>query len=236
MTDLRKAAEMALEAFEMYLQHSTKEMIFNQISTARAEELRQALAQPEQECTCPAKDMHFGKCCKAKPDEVLAEREACAKLCDELAERGFVAEGCAIAIRARSEKPPVKSYCGGKPNYCTPEVTPEVTTQVTTQVTEDVDAVNMTQKPVDETAKGEHEPFIYVREDNERPFGGYEHCSEADAGAFPVYTAPMIYTPRPKKEWVGLTHEERDEIDQICRSQMEALFAVEAKLKEKNNG
>lgn len=21
-----------------------------------------------------------------------------------------------------SEKPPVKSYCGGKPNYCTPEV------------------------------------------------------------------------------------------------------------------
>ena len=32
------------------------------------------------------------------------EREACAKLCDELAERGFVAEGCAIAIRARGEK------------------------------------------------------------------------------------------------------------------------------------
>ena len=45
MTDLRKAAEMALEAFEMYLKHSTKEMIFNQIATARAEALRQALAQ-----------------------------------------------------------------------------------------------------------------------------------------------------------------------------------------------
>lgn len=43
-----KAMRMALEAFEMYLQHSTKEMIFNQISTARAETLRQALAQPEQ--------------------------------------------------------------------------------------------------------------------------------------------------------------------------------------------
>jgi hypothetical protein len=97
-----------------------------------------------------------------------------------------------------------------------------------------VDAVNMSQERVDETAKGEHEPFIYVREDNERPFGGYEHCSEADAGAFPVYTAPMIYTPPPKREWVGLTHEERDEIDQTCRSQMEALFSIEAKLKEKN--
>lgn len=38
----------------------------------------------------------------------------------------------------------------------------------------------------------------------------------------------------PKREWVGLTHEERDEIDQTCRSQMQALFALEAKLKEKN--
>ena len=35
-------------------------------------------------------------------------------------------------------------------------------------------------------------------------------------------------------KWVGLTHEERDEIDQTCRSQMEALFTIEAKLKEKN--
>jgi hypothetical protein len=34
----------------------------------------------------------------------------------------------------------VKTYCGGKPNYCTP-----------------VDAVNMSQECVDETAKGEHE-------------------------------------------------------------------------------
>jgi hypothetical protein len=42
------------------------------------------------------------------------------------------------------------------------------------------------------------------------------------------------YTTPPKREWVGLTHEERDEIDQNCRSQMEALFAIEAKLKEKN--
>ncbi len=50
---------------------------------------------------------------------------------------------------AQTEKPPVKTYCGGKPNYCTPEVTPEVTG--------DVDAVNISAERVDETAKREHE-------------------------------------------------------------------------------
>ncbi len=44
-----------------------------------------------------------------------------------------------------TDKPPVKSYCGGKANYCTPEVTP------------DVDAVNMTQERVDKTAKCKRE-------------------------------------------------------------------------------
>lgn len=31
------------------------------------------------------------------------EREACAKICDELGEKGYVAEGCAKAIRARGD-------------------------------------------------------------------------------------------------------------------------------------
>ena len=55
---------------------------------------------------------------------------------------------------AQEEKPPVKSYCGGKANYCTPEVTPEVTG--------DVDAVNISQERVDETAKCEHEPVAWM--------------------------------------------------------------------------
>jgi hypothetical protein len=38
-----------------------------------------------------------------------------------------------------------------------------------------------------------------------------------------------------KREWVGLTEEERDDIDQAYRSRMQALFAIEAKLKEKNH-
>jgi hypothetical protein len=131
-----------------------------------------------------------------------------------------------------------------------------------------VDAVNMSQERVDETVKLEHdravelaqayergwnaalaqpeqEPFIYVREDNERPFGGYEHCSEADAGAFPVYTAP------PKKEWVGLTDEEIESCNKFTtdwrqpsvwlwndvfeEGGIQFAKAIEAKLKEKNS-
>ena len=51
------------------------------------------------------------------------EREACAKLveADGLArgDEGRVLIKAAGRIRAGGEKLPVKSYCGGKPNYCT---------------------------------------------------------------------------------------------------------------------
>ena len=81
-------------------------------------------------------------------------------------------------VRAGGEKPPVKTYAGGKPNYCTPEETPEVTPEVPCKTHPDaphgfdrnashsadryvceceswepVDAVNMTPDRVDETAK-----------------------------------------------------------------------------------
>jgi len=46
-------------------------------------------------------------------------------------------------LRKEAEKPWVKTYCGGKPNYCTPDP--------------DVDAVNTSQEPVDEPEKREHE-------------------------------------------------------------------------------
>ena len=61
---------------------------------------------------------------------------------------GLYCKRAASALRqalAQEEKPPVKSYCGGKPNYCTPEVTP------------DVDAINISAERVDETAKYEQE-------------------------------------------------------------------------------
>ena len=125
---------------------------------------------------------------------------------------------------AQEEKPPVKSYCGGKANYCTPEVTPEVTG--------DVDAVNISAERVDETAKGEHKPYGYVwtslRDGMEVRFSRMppnKFYNPQDIK--PVYTAP------PKREWVGLTEEEMEDLlatipwPQVCR-------AIEARLKEKN--
>jgi hypothetical protein len=140
----------------------------------------------------------------------------------------------------QEEKPPVKSYAGGKPNYCTP-----------------VDTVNTSQERVDETAKGEHEPFIYIREDTEMPFGGYEHCGEHDPGALPVYLAPpkrdslswvdctdeqlmeevrrrgfVIRDAQVGAKWVGLTGLEQKEL--MAMNSRYAVFETEARLKEKN--
>jgi hypothetical protein len=108
------------------------------------------------------------------------------------------------------------------------------------------------------------EPFIYIREDTEMPFGGYEHCCEHDPGAFPVYLAPPkqeyqyevvvehangTYTTKriPKREWVGLTADEIWKCNKaqagsavefhICSAHQNVLDfaeALEAKLKEKN--
>ena len=46
MSDLRKAAEMALDALDMYREHDAENI---GLADAAYEELRQALAQPEQE-------------------------------------------------------------------------------------------------------------------------------------------------------------------------------------------
>ena len=59
---------------------------------------------------------------------------------------------------AQEEKPSVKSYCGGKPNYCTLEVTP------------DVDAINISQERVDETAKRE---WVGITEDEAKELYEY---------------------------------------------------------------
>ena len=189
------------------------------------------------------------------------ERDACAKLveADGLArgDEGLVLIKAAGRIRARSEKPPVKSYCGGKPNYCTPEVTPEVTTEVTGDVGACVtcgapkgewlvDAVNMSQERVDETAKREHEPYGYLwfTHQMERRFTHYRPKEEQRIGEVtPIYTAP------PKREWVGLT--EDDVHDAFNYVEMVKLLdfdrdrpewceafasACEARLRHKNGG
>ena len=163
MTELRKAAEMALEALDGGAFGGYRDMV--------VETLRQALAQPEQEPVAWA-------------DKV----------------------GAVIPHSHKLFQPDLlKDYT--RPLYAAP-----------------VDAVNMSQERVDETAKGKHEPVRACVQ-------GQCPCkSECDRAQCCLYTAP------PKREWVGLTHEERFLND--CRSpeEIEYAEAIEAKLREKNGG
>ena len=111
---------------------------------------------------------------------------------------------------AQEEKPPVKTYCGGKPNYCTP-----------------VDAVNMSQERVDETAKCEHD-LVGACVTCGAPHGFWLSAPPTD------FISPSVIKAIPKREWVGLTDEEIWD----CYSSQGNLFykAIEAKLKEKNSG
>ena len=113
MNDLRKAAELALDALENHTAIKHPQQI--QYRDDAIEALRQALTQPEQE---PygyfGYDFRIDAWIK-NPDDirgipfytappsieaaVLAEREACAKVAKE-----FSVIGVANAIRARSEK------------------------------------------------------------------------------------------------------------------------------------
>ena len=113
---------------------------------------------------------------------------------------------------------------------------------------EPVHAIDISQERVDETAKHEHEFFCprcghCCRDGLERLcriMGTFDlatgHADTMDEAldALESELRDVLGYLRARSEWVGLTHEERDEIDQNCRSQMEALFAIEAKLKEKN--
>ena len=89
MNDLRKAAEMALEALEAHADIGIK-------SDKAVKALRQALDKPEIE---PQALVEMA---------VLAEREACAQVCEQIhAEyegEEVLAIWCADAIRERSEK------------------------------------------------------------------------------------------------------------------------------------
>jgi hypothetical protein len=122
--------------------------------------------------------------------------------------------------QALDDKPPVKTYAGGKPNYCTP----------------DVDAVNMSQESVDETAKGEHEPIGYI----DGMHGGYMVFTPINPSA--VYlNGTALYLAPPKKEWVGLTEGEFRAIGQRFENdnghvQAWMSFArhIQFALKEKN--
>jgi len=72
------------------------------------------------------------------------------------------------------------------------------------------------------------EPFGYFKAE---PFG-WTDCAETDEGARALYEAP------PKREWIGLTQKEVQEIHDTYHKRMgpqEFASMIEAKLKEKNS-
>ena len=127
-----------------------------------------------------------------------------------------------------NEKSPVKSYCGGKPNYCTPEETDNVGACVTCGAPKNkwlVDAVNMTPDRVDETAKDRHEPDEDI----------YDIWVEQGTCQQNRQVAKNATT------WVGLTDEEIYDYADKFLYQHGSNYgiksfgkAIEAKLKEKN--
>jgi hypothetical protein len=246
MNDLRKAAEMALEALErldrwLALRYGQE---LTQPEKDVVEALRKALAEPEQRMSVEGS----GKLTtKPYPDSYESEQEF------------------------RQTLLPVKTYAGGKPNYCTPLQSDRIRID---PVTGDVgigtvDAVNMSQERVDETAKREHEPVAWRTFDGE---GGYDYRNYEMNENYdkewavrnpnhahwvePLYTAPPkqehqyevvaehadgTYTTKriPKRDsssWVGLTRRELDIATLGLEDLGDCYLAIEAKLKEKNGG
>lgn len=81
--------------------------------------------------------------------------------------------------------------------------------------------------PPTPAAQPAQEPFGYFKAE---PFG-WTDCAETDEGAKALYEAP------PKREWVGLTQKEVQEIHDTYYKRMgpqEFASMLEAKLKEKN--
>jgi hypothetical protein len=70
-----------------------------------------------------------------------------------------------------------------------------------------------------------HDVFLFKDEADEMC-----HLKGTHAKAVPLYTAP------PKKEWVGLTDEEKEDMLKGSKNAYDAIERIEAKLKEKNNG
>ena len=175
MTDLRKAAEQVLEAHDEGYGKIAHDVAL--------ENLREALAQPEQEPVAIVNEGMGGIEWLSKP---------------------------------------------------LPDDTPLYTAPV--------DAINMSQKRVDETAKCKHEP-----EWIDDGFGTmWKKCGKKDCGKFVVkigkvdcWNGDCPETNAPlKREWVGLTDEQRHEFvrnyggDVI--SKLALVKAIEAKLNEKN--
>jgi hypothetical protein len=76
----------------------------------------------------------------------------------------------------------------------------------------------------------EQEPFAWLY---------HGHVHEIDPSDWAEYEVTPLYKKPPRKEWVGLTITEREQIQQECFEKVPYhvafSYAIEAKLKEKND-
>lgn len=243
MTDLRKAAEMALEALENadYIidmadaHYSIEPDDREKLITA----LRQALAQSEQEpfgyvigmggdkysfSTKPPEGGVFGTLTRvytAPPSTsgYAKKIESLIKERDEL--RQALAQGeqehkpwCDYLNIMLTSLPPQKAKCNCKQ------------AQSEQKPFNPNPYARTLPKPMGSLEQPEQEPVAYVGEVSE----GAELMLDKPNGweAIPLYTAP------PKRQWVGLTDEELAESLDINLGEYDLCLEIEAKLKEKN--
>ena len=78
-------------------------------------------------------------------------------------------------------------------------------------------------------AQPEHEPVAWANSSDLENFDMRVRTNRDHYHTVPLYTAP------PKREWVGLTDEEKEElVDAFYGTDIQRLEAIEVKLKEKN--
>ena len=91
-----------------------------------------------------------------------------------------------------------------------------------------VHAIDISQERVDETAKREHEPFVWLEDDK----GNKYKMPEDNKGPL-LKRAEKAFEP-PKREWVRLTDEEIFRLSERIECCKYSICAAEEKLKEKN--
>ena len=213
MNDLRKAAEMALEALEMLWD------ILDDIDTASD--------------MAKENDAWY-----RKRVEALQKKRWDTTITTD----GYKLKGGPVeALRqALDDKPAVKSYAGGKPNYCTPEETLKTPLKV----------LNLTVFTENRLRNGRVYDVETLQAMTNRdilaiPDMGKKALAEVlealNAHAVNMSQDRVDETVKSKREWVGLTDEEIHEVVSKKWWDWEDAFdiegfsrAIEAKLKEKN--
>ena len=149
------------------------------------------------------------------------------------------------------EKPWVKTYCGGKPNYCTPEQEPLggewvpcVKLPIIVHVRNQRDGETHISTREGITPALPEDLIMRGVAGEEYPIGRelFERTYTFDVDAVNMTQERVDETAKCKREWVGLTDEEMRALKQksvddgMTRivTDFEYIRSIEAKLKEKN--